>query len=43
MRILLSDDGTGGMLPLVTTQSMPVVTWASARHRRGHARRLAAR
>ena len=31
MRILLSDDGTGGMLPLVTTQSMPVVTWASAR------------
>jgi AcrR family transcriptional regulator len=31
MRILLSDDGTGGMLPLVTTQSMPVVEWASAR------------
>lgn len=31
MRILLSDDGTGGMLPLVTTQSMPVVIWASAR------------
>jgi AcrR family transcriptional regulator len=31
MRILLSDDGTGGMLPLVTTQSMPIVTWASAR------------
>jgi AcrR family transcriptional regulator len=31
MRILLSDDGTGGMLPLVTTQSMPVVAWASAR------------
>jgi len=31
MRLLLSDDGTGGMLPLVTTQSMPVVTWASAR------------
>lgn len=31
MRILLSDDGTGGMLPLVTTQSMPVVRWASAR------------
>lgn len=31
VRILLSDDGTGGMLPLVTTQSMPVVTWASAR------------
>jgi AcrR family transcriptional regulator len=31
VRILLSDDGTGGMLPLVTTQSMPVITWASAR------------
>jgi AcrR family transcriptional regulator len=31
VRILLSDDGTGGMLPLVTTQSMPVVTWGSAR------------
>jgi len=31
MRLLLSDDGTGGMLPLVTTQSMPVVTWASTR------------
>lgn len=31
MRILLSDDGTGGMLPLVTTQSMPVVAWASER------------
>lgn len=31
VRLLLSDDGTGGMLPLVTTQSMPVVTWASAR------------
>ena len=31
MRILLSDDGTGGMLPLVTTQSMPVVAWAAAR------------
>jgi len=31
MRLLLSDDGTGGMLPLVTTQSLPVVTWASAR------------
>jgi AcrR family transcriptional regulator len=31
MRVLLSDDGTGGMLPLVTTQSMPVVAWASAR------------
>ncbi|HEX4806014.1 MAG TPA: TetR family transcriptional regulator [Conexibacter sp.] len=31
VRLLLSDDGTGGMLPLVTTQSMPVVAWASAR------------
>jgi AcrR family transcriptional regulator len=31
VRLLLSDDGTGGMLPLVTTQSMPVVEWASAR------------
>ena len=31
VRLLLSDDGTGGMLPLVTTQSMPVVTWAAAR------------
>jgi AcrR family transcriptional regulator len=31
VRILLSDDGTGGMLPLVTTQSMPVVAWAAAR------------
>jgi len=31
MRMVLSDDGTGGMLPLVTTQSMPVVTWAAQR------------
>jgi AcrR family transcriptional regulator len=31
VRILLSDDGTGGMLPLVTTQSMPVVAWAAQR------------
>jgi AcrR family transcriptional regulator len=31
VRILLSDDGTGGMLPLVTTQSMPVVAWAGQR------------
>ena len=29
--ILLSDDGTGGMLPFVTTQGMPVVAWATAR------------
>jgi AcrR family transcriptional regulator len=31
VRILLSDDGTGGMLPLVTTQGVPVVQWATAR------------
>jgi AcrR family transcriptional regulator len=31
VRILLSDDGTGGMLPFVTTQGMPVVVWATAR------------
>jgi AcrR family transcriptional regulator len=31
VRILLSDDGTGGMLPFVTTQGMPVVHWATAR------------
>ena len=31
VRILLSDDGTGGMLPFVTTQGMPVVLWATAR------------
>jgi AcrR family transcriptional regulator len=31
VRILLSDDGTGGMLPLVTTQGMPVVQWATSR------------
>jgi len=30
-RMLLSDDGTGGMLPFVTTQGMPVVQWATAR------------
>ena len=29
--ILLSDDGTGGMLPFVTTQGLPVVQWATAR------------
>lgn len=33
MRMVLSDDGTGGMLPLVTTQSMPVVAWAAQRLR----------
>lgn len=31
VRILLSDDGTNGMLPFVTTQGMPVVQWATAR------------
>jgi AcrR family transcriptional regulator len=31
MRLVLSDDGTGGMLPLVTTQSQPVVAWAAER------------
>jgi AcrR family transcriptional regulator len=30
-RLLLSDDGAGGMLPFVTTQGMPVVQWATAR------------
>ena len=29
--LLLSDDGTGGMLPFVTTQGMPVVAFATAR------------
>jgi AcrR family transcriptional regulator len=29
--LLLGDDGTGGMLPLITTQSRPVLVWASAR------------
>jgi AcrR family transcriptional regulator len=29
--ILLSDDGTGGMLPFVTTQGLPVVQWATDR------------
>jgi AcrR family transcriptional regulator len=31
VRILLSDDGTGGMLPFVTTQGRPVVEWATFR------------
>lgn len=31
IRMLLSDDGSGGMLPFVTTQGMPVVQWATAR------------
>ena len=31
IRILLSDDGTGGMLPFVTTQGLPIVQWATER------------
>lgn len=31
IRIMLSDDGTGGMLPFVTTQGLPVVRWATGR------------
>lgn len=31
IRMLLSDDGTGGMLPLITTQSGPVLGWATSR------------
>ena len=31
IRIMLSDDGTGGMLPFVTTQGTPVVLWATTR------------
>ncbi|MEX2447284.1 MAG: TetR family transcriptional regulator [Solirubrobacterales bacterium] len=31
VRILLSDDGSAGLLPFVTTQGMPVVQWATAR------------
>jgi AcrR family transcriptional regulator len=31
VQLLLADDGTGGMLPLITTQSAPVLEWASVR------------
>jgi len=31
VRLLLGDDGTGGLLPLLTTQSRPVLEWASGR------------
>jgi AcrR family transcriptional regulator len=31
IHMLLSDDGSGGMLPFVTTQGVPVVQWATAR------------
>jgi AcrR family transcriptional regulator len=29
--VLLSDDGTGGMLPFVTNRAMPMITWVSNR------------
>ncbi len=31
IRMLLSDDGSGNLLPFVTTEGMPVVAWATAR------------
>jgi AcrR family transcriptional regulator len=31
VRLLLADDGTAGLLPLLTTQSGPVLDWASQR------------
>jgi AcrR family transcriptional regulator len=31
VQLLLDDDGTGGTLPLITTQGRPVLDWASAR------------
>jgi AcrR family transcriptional regulator len=31
VRILLSDDGTQGLLPFVTTEGRPVVLWATSR------------
>lgn len=31
VRLLVADDGTAGLLPLVTTQGGPVVDWASER------------
>ncbi|MGN6170840.1 MAG: TetR/AcrR family transcriptional regulator [Solirubrobacteraceae bacterium] len=31
VRLLLADDGTSGLLPLVTTQSLPVLDWAGER------------
>jgi AcrR family transcriptional regulator len=31
VRLMLADDGTAGLLPLVTTQSLPVIDWASRR------------
>jgi AcrR family transcriptional regulator len=31
VRLMLADDGTAGLLPLVTTQSLPIIDWASQR------------
>jgi AcrR family transcriptional regulator len=31
VRLLLADDGSGGMIPLVTTQSRPIIDWAARR------------
>ena len=31
IRTVVTDDGSGGMLPFVTTQGMPVVVWATSR------------
>lgn len=31
VRLLLADDGTAGLLPLLTTQSRPILDWASRR------------
>jgi len=31
VRALLSDDGTGGLLPFVTTRGLPIVSWAGER------------
>jgi AcrR family transcriptional regulator len=31
IRMVVTDDGSGGMLPFVTTQGMPVVVWATTR------------
>ena len=42
VRLLLGDDGTGGLLPLVTTQSRPVLEWASRARRRRDPSPLAA-
>jgi AcrR family transcriptional regulator len=31
VRLMLADDGTAGLLPLLTTQSLPVIDWAGQR------------